>query len=174
MEINTEVSINYKTTVLYQMCNNAFPNIPPLALHLGIQNMSDPCSHWWSLKSYHHSYLYTMIGFHLFKPCSCLHLLAFLDPGWGFSFHTRAPWLPVSIYPSYAESPSKALQHISLFPFLIILILHWPLEHLKIRFKWVVVQMLQALHALLITEFDYSLIILRGAGCLHAVESKRR
>lgn len=174
MEINTEVSINDKITVLYQMCNNAFPNISLLALHLGIQNTTDRCSHWWPLKSYHHSYLYTMIGCHRFKPCSCLHLLAFLDPGWGFSFHPRAPWLPVSIYPSYAKSPSKTLRHISLFPFLIILILHWPLEHLIIRFKWVVVQMLQALHTLLITEFEYSLIILRGAGCLHAVESKLR
>lgn len=51
------------------MHNNAFPNIPLLALCLGIQNMSDPCSHWLSVKSYHHSYLYTVICFNLFKTC---------------------------------------------------------------------------------------------------------
>lgn len=135
------------------MHDNAFPNIPLLFLHLVIQNMSNPCSHWLSVKSYPQSYLYTVICFNLFKTCWCFHLLAFQDPGWGSSFHLKAPWLPVSIHPSHAKSPSKTLRHISLFPFLIIFILHWSLEHLKIRLKWVLVQMLQALHAFLITEY---------------------
>lgn len=134
------------------MHNNAFPDISLLALHLGIQIMSGSCSRWLSVKSYHQGYLYTVICFNLFKMRWCFHLLTFQDPGRGSSFHLRAPWLPVSIHPSHAESPSKTLRHISLFPFLIILTLHWPLEHLKKGFKWVLVQMLQV-HAFLINEY---------------------
>ena len=115
------------------------------------QNLSPPIYHQLSGQSYHQSYLLIVIClifsesadvFTLWLPRLWLGLQSSLNSSLAALLHSSITCL----------KPIQNLQYISLFPFLVALVLHWPLVHLKIKFKQFLVLMLQTLHAFVLAE----------------------
>lgn len=115
------------------------------------QNLSPPVYHQLSGQSYHQSYLLIVI------------CLIFSESADVFTLWLPRFWLGLQSSPNGSLAallhssitclkPIQNLQYISLFPFLVALVLHWPHVHLKIRFKQFLVLMFQTLHAFVLTE----------------------
>lgn len=88
-----------------------------LAVYGDSQNLSPPVYHQLSGQSYHQSYLFIVICL-IFSESADVFIFGCQDSGLGLSPPLTAPWLPFSIHPSHAKSPSKICSTSHFFHFL--------------------------------------------------------
>ena len=88
-----------------------------LAVYGDSQNLSPPVYYQLSGQSYHQSYLFIVICL-IFSESADVFIFGCQDSGLGLSPPLTAPWLPFSIHPSHAKSPSKICSTSHFFHFL--------------------------------------------------------